>query len=58
MPICATRHFKSHQFQPFLQNINPNSAIFHRSHIFPPNPKMVELGFMFWGKRLKLMVFA
>ena len=39
----------------FSQNINSNSTIIHPNYFFPPNLKLVELGFMFWGKRLILM---
>ena len=55
MLIYETRHFKCHQFQPYPQNINPNSTTFQTNHIFFPNTQMVELGFMFWEKRLRLI---
>ena len=41
----------------FPQNINANSIICQPLIFFPPNPKIVELGFMFWGKKLKLIAF-
>ena len=60
MPIYATHHFKFYQFQPFSQNISPDSAFQVLYLNLGENMILMKDGRVWvfvWGRRLKLMEF-